>query len=105
MSSQDEIKSRKQNSLALMGEHGFELNDIIARALPYLRFDLSFNRPRVYDISSMGQIFLTLGGIVFHASIAPNSTQDPMPVPTDDLELMILNNFYTFYYGFSGFDT
>ena len=44
MSSQDEIKSRKQNSLALMGEHGFELNDIIARALPYLRFDLSFNR-------------------------------------------------------------
>ena len=39
MSSQDEIKSRKQNSLALMGEHGFELNDIIVRALPYLRFD------------------------------------------------------------------
>lgn len=53
----------------------------------------------------MGQIFLTLGGIVFHASIAPNNPNDPKPVPTDKLSSMILNNWYTFYYGFSGFDT
>ena len=56
----------------------------------------------VYDFS-MGQIFLTLGGIVFHASIAPNNPNDKEP--TDKLSSMILNNWYTFYYGFSGFDT
>ena len=44
----------------------------------------------------MGQIFLTLGGIVFHASIAPNNTKDKEP--TDKLSSMILNNWYTFYY-------
>ena len=51
----------------------------------------------------MGQIVLTLGGIVFHASIAPNNPNDR--VVTDRLATMILNNWYTFYYGFSGFDT
>ena len=54
-------------------------------------------------VFSMGQIVLTLGGIVFHASIAPNNPSDR--VATDRLTTMILNNWYTFYYGFSGFDT
>ena len=51
----------------------------------------------------MGQIVLTLGGIVFHASIAPNNPNDR--VVNSTLATVILNNWYTFYYGFSGFDT